>query len=546
MSGPWEKYQQSAPTAKGPWEKYTQAEEPAEDEGLGGKVLGAVATAGEYVDRFTGAPVRAGIKAAQEGRFMDIPRDEWNQFGEDTKTAPTAKSLVMNAGVSDKPFNEMFGYDKSQKPSGLIGKLGNSIYPEGRDAAIDYASKEKGMLGKLSPADVAGFGLGIASDPTTYISAGAIGKGIGKVAELGSQGVKKTAGLLGRGLRKAAGELSGVGAENVARYAAKTPEINEMVGKYGTDFIEAADDFRSTAHKDLQNFKSIQNDKIEESLKDFRQMRANNIDPKATISNKPIIESLESSRSRINKKLNPEAWDEFQDVIDRVNRVSENGMMAPDSAYDVQKYLRSLADGTYGTQASGKVFQPGSEIAKAANRASSVTRKIVNTEFPMIKDANNMLSQLHTIEDSANKGLLKAGATATSIGTAGSGTNKQALKTLQRIDKLTGSGLVDKAKDFSTYQEFAEPSIFPKHSTGKSLLGVAAAKVASTATGPAAWAGLALASPAVIKAGINAGRITAKTAARLLPDAQRLGNPEVIKLLKAAAQVKRSKEDIEK
>lgn len=131
---------------------------------VGGVAVKTAAFGGGLVDRVAGAPVRSAVGAGLAGQSPLSAYVE--QFGGDPAKAPTGKDLAAQMGLSteatlDAPliFNP---FDPAQK--------------------------------KVSPAGVAGFGLDIATDPTTYIGPGAFIKGGAKgLGKAGMAGVKMAA-----------------------------------------------------------------------------------------------------------------------------------------------------------------------------------------------------------------------------------------------------------------------------------------------------------------------------------------------------------------
>ncbi len=109
----------------------------------GKAVLGAVGAVGETYDRYAGAPIRAGIGAAQNGKN---PISAYgSQFGEDPSLAPTGKDIASKAGLSTE-----------------------------EDIHVPIFSN---YFGKVSPAGMAGLGVDIAADPMMVLPTGAITKG---------------------------------------------------------------------------------------------------------------------------------------------------------------------------------------------------------------------------------------------------------------------------------------------------------------------------------------------------------------------------------
>lgn len=104
--------------------------------------LGALNTAARTIDRFTGAPMRAGIGAAQNAdQPQNIPYDASmaaiHQFGADPDKAPTGEDIVKKAGVPEGIPSKAAGFamDVAANPLnfipelGAIEKFGNAVSP---------------------------------------------------------------------------------------------------------------------------------------------------------------------------------------------------------------------------------------------------------------------------------------------------------------------------------------------------------------------------------------------------------------------------------
>lgn len=162
MAAPWEKYQ-SAPAAEvAPWMKYQAA--PAE-ESYGQKALGLLGKAANKIDSYTGAPMRAGIGAAQDAdQPGDIPAVAFEaakkQFGADPALAPTGKDIVKKAGVSDQD--------------------------------IELTTFGGGKV-KMNPAGIAGFGMDVAANPLNFV--GPAASLAGKAARTGGVALPAAADL---------------------------------------------------------------------------------------------------------------------------------------------------------------------------------------------------------------------------------------------------------------------------------------------------------------------------------------------------------------
>jgi len=144
-----------------------------EEEGIGSKMwegakdvgrsaLGKVAEAGQFIDKYTGAPTRAAIGSLQENMLDPgaAASAAYKQFGEDPSLAPTGKDIAAKAGLSREPMFDL------------------------------------PWVGGISPAGVAGFGVDVAADPLNVIPLGAAaklaGKTGGKAAKVAAKAIAKS------------------------------------------------------------------------------------------------------------------------------------------------------------------------------------------------------------------------------------------------------------------------------------------------------------------------------------------------------------------
>jgi hypothetical protein len=148
------------------------------------------------VDRFTGAPVRAGIGALQDGQNPAMAA--MNQFGSDPALAPTGKDIAKKAGFGEKPFSESMPslYDKD----GTGWKL------------------RKGGLLDASPAGAVGLGVDAVSDPLNFVGAGEVLS----VAKAGGKMGLKAAGKVVKGGSLFADAVTGTKAATTAVDATKS------------------------------------------------------------------------------------------------------------------------------------------------------------------------------------------------------------------------------------------------------------------------------------------------------------------------------------
>lgn len=163
----------------------------------------------QVLDKYTGAPVRAGVYRAMQGKPEEALSAAYEQFGEDPTKAPSGKDIAYEAGLSKEPY------------------IRTPIIMN------PYTGKE-GTL-RVSPAGIAG-GLGeMALDPTAYIPASNVGRAATSLAK----GVSKTAGFAGRKLAPKIGKLVARVPEEATRaYMANPSRIEETAAKYTAEDIK--------------------------------------------------------------------------------------------------------------------------------------------------------------------------------------------------------------------------------------------------------------------------------------------------------------------
>jgi hypothetical protein len=135
-----------------------------------GYIAPVVAPVGRFVDRFTGAPVRAAIGAAQHGQNPGLAL--MNQFGGDPENAPTGKEIAQKAGFSEKTMSDVL-------PS-LYDKDGSG-----------WKLRKGGMLDPTA-SGAAGLGVDVAADPLNLV-------GVGEIADVGKAIAKSGAGAAMKG-----------------------------------------------------------------------------------------------------------------------------------------------------------------------------------------------------------------------------------------------------------------------------------------------------------------------------------------------------------
>jgi hypothetical protein len=221
MPGPWEKYAQAEPQGapEGPWSKYRAPAERPEPT-FGEELLSGLVSAAETVDSYTGAPVRAGIGAAQDGKGVGGALSAAaSQFGEDPNLAPTGKQIARRAGVSDTALSEKVP----------------SLYS---DTGEEWTKLKRGGFLDPTASGAAGLGIDIAADITNVVPVGAIVKGAAKGgAKLASRAVNTASDAIsatGRGAGKVGKRVIqgalGVPEESITRYLARHAQLKDKVG----------------------------------------------------------------------------------------------------------------------------------------------------------------------------------------------------------------------------------------------------------------------------------------------------------------------------
>lgn len=205
--------------------------------------LGAVSKA---IDKYTGAPVRAGVYRAMQGKPEEAFGAAYEQFGADPTKAPSGKDIAYEAGLSEEPY------------------IRTPIIMN------PYTGKE-GTL-KVSPAGIAGAVGEMALDPTAYIPAGTIGKGLAKGALAASDAL----GAVGRKVTPKLGKMiARVPEETTRAYMARPKEISQTAKMYtAEDLKDIIDETVGAAKADVETTKG-QSDLLRQQLKDkLRQKRS--------------------------------------------------------------------------------------------------------------------------------------------------------------------------------------------------------------------------------------------------------------------------------
>lgn len=467
---------------------------------VGDYALEKVGEAGRFIDKYTGAPTRAAIGAAQDA---NNPLEAFaNQFGEDPELAPTGKEIVQKAGVPDTRLSEILP----------------SFYTDSDKDAEDWLKFKRGGAADISASGAAGLAMDVVADPINVIPGVAFGKGM----KVGSNAAKRGTKALGRAAKKS-GELisnasakatskvghalTGVPEKDIATYISKTDDVDSLIGRYGDDMSLAADELRENLQGAISKKITTLNDDIVKAI--------DNAPVGSKVSNDAIVDALEHVKSGVNANYHPNAIKEIDDLIIRVKSDTVDGMINARAANDAKRFLQDMAKGSY--LKNGQLFSSSKQASKAAKAGASKARKAEMQLAPGTIEANKELARLHRYEKNVNKNLIAPGKTESALLSAGSGANARNAKNLKEISEAVDFDAIGEAEKLSAARSFGNPSLVPVDATGKSAtrMGVGAL-VGSLAGGPLGTAiGMAFTSPVVLKQSIRAGKVPARVIRRL-------------------------------
>lgn len=494
---------------------------------IGSGLLSAAQYAGEKIDRYTGAPMRAGTAEVLKGSgLLNAGKAAASQFGQDPSNAPT-----------DADIGALMGFSKENSLSDLIPQ----IYSETGEG---LPLKKGGMLDPSS-AGAAGFALNTATDPMNLVPVGKMARmatrGAEAVARPALKGAGQVAGLLKDGTIKVGSRVgeavSGVPRDIIENYVKRTDKINNLISKYGEDVVTASDDVRNAFQTQIRNTRQGLNKVITDTL--------SKSDPGRMVDVNPIIGSLEKAKSGLNPALQKAQISELDELIGQLKEAAPNGQANSLTAYQIAEKLNEVSKGAY--QKGGQMFMPGDKVQKAAKMAANDSRKLIKESLPEIAEANSQLSRLHRLEELMNKNLIAPGKPEGALIAAGSSNNRGA-KLLSELGKLTKTDMVGKAKDLATQKAFTKPGLLPQGpQTGFAVLRPITGAALGSAAGPVGAIGGALfASPVALKAAINAGNISADvvrtivgkpgalTSAMIEEAVKKVNGPNGDKILRAA------------
>lgn len=412
------------------------------------------------------------------------------QIGVDAKTSvkrqvledvPTAGAMV--GGMLAGPLGVM----PAMMGAG-IGSMAGTAVKQAGEKSLGMIKPESDLNQEMSEAMPRGAGMELGGQ--------AIGKGLGFIG--------KTIGGAKDTIKTFISEESGIPLKNMEVYAKKYPVIDKLIQELKASpnaLAEKADQIKQNLVNQINSYKKSLSDKITGSLEQLAEK---------PVDISPVIETLEKAKQNLHPQYQADDINAINDLIgfakSGAQEAGEGVYTEGSSAYVLQRKLQDMAKGAYAKN--GQIFNLSGDAAKAAKMAARDTRLIVNQVSPEIAAANNEYSYLHGIDNVINKNMLKPGASEASLLSAGSGANSRNASILGKLDKRVGSDALGQAEELSAANNLkGTGSVL---STGKAVGG--AIKGGLIAGPHGALAGLALSSPAAIRAAIRSGQITSEVA----------------------------------
>lgn len=286
------------------------------DPGFLESAMGAIASAADAVDSYTGAPARAAIGALQDGKNPITAG--MDAFGADPKTVPTGKQIAAKAGLNTEESIAL------PTVKALRKALTFQLKPEEMNNDPELGTK-------VSPAGMAGVGIELLADPTNLIPGAAALKG----TKVGAKALAKGANAAG----------------DVAKAAGQTVKALPGAQTAGTAGKMAVDGVSNTASALKKMFTPTQAPDYKELLDVARK---NNIDPKLLPESVEFGEASFISRAARNRAegvLGETHLKKFEEGLDAVREATErkvhqiSGGSAPSSVEAGELIRKGYDDG---------------------------------------------------------------------------------------------------------------------------------------------------------------------------------------------------------
>lgn len=463
---------------------------------------GMLESAIRRLDSYAGAPVRAAIGAAQDGKAMSAIPAAYRQFGADPDAAPSPHDIALRSGLSDSP---MLPGDVS---FALAKGGGENLAPP--DLSDNPTPADFGAVGVSLGADLTNLLPAIGPAKNLVKGAGSALKGT-RAAEIAGDIVKGAKNLPRSTAAKAGHALTGSPEADVLTYMRDPEKINSMNARFGGDVSQAADVVRENAQKRIQATRQALNQEVSTALEASKTAPA-----KGNLSIDPVVARLEARKAKLDPLVRADqaAAARIDDLIEQIKVLGapegtgkHAGKTNPYYMHRIKEILQDAAKPSYDAGGNA-IFQGGPRAAEAAKDAAAEARLLANKSAPEgYRNANKQLERLHRIEDQLNKNLVRAGKPEASLLAAGSGANSRNRRLLSLLQETTGAPLVQQAEELSAMRTFGNPSWLPSDSTGKAVARQLGASTALSALlGPIGVPlGMVATSPKTLKGAINLG-----------------------------------------
>lgn len=435
--------------------------------GVAGKVAKVVGPLMERLDSVTFAPIRAGIRKAQDvdpydiihgenqgflsplDRFMteylDKPaRAAYDQFGE--LGGPTEKDIMVKARVptEEKPFSKYAPFLYSDDPNQFQLHEGGKYDP------------------MTSKADIAGIAAGVAV-PAEASALGLLGRGV--------KGASKVIGKIPLGVAKDieyVGEQGSKIGDKARAFVADVPEINarvfkerypevvEIYRKHKGNPLAASDEFRTQVLNDVQKTKDFANAKIDNFIKKYGKQGG--------IDYEDVISAGSEMRHELSKTLRGPERDAIKKALRDIENLDSDGdgTITVKNAFDLYNKHREIARGSY--KKGGEIYTPSPAEAQVSRMISyrmgkklkDLSQKTDNGDFAL---GLKMHAGIHDVDDALRPSVLAPGESPAAIYRAGTYADEPTRQALEKLGELTdkGDAYVKNAENISAMRAFYDP-----------------------------------------------------------------------------------------
>lgn len=493
-------------------------EQQPEQRGVLQTGLSGLGTLAEIIDRFTGAPVRAGISALQQGESPFGPAI--GQLLGRGEQAPTGEQIAAQAGISPEPLQALV-------PTG-------EVFPTpGRQIQRQVGPPER--VPTVSPAQIAGLGIDIAADPLNLLPGGLLTRAIRpgtralRATRVGQTATQLAQAARQKGLRAFAkvGNLSGIPEQDIINFVNRNKQVKKVIKEFGTsaeDIQAAAFDFTETAQKAIKAQKKTFNDDV---AKFFDVAKAG--DKKLNI--EPIVDSLQKKIGQLDEIADVDSIAEINAKISQLINASDD--VGQVSAKRLNRFRKTLSEESGNRAFAPTTFRGGSDVQQALADASKVASDSLKKESPKLKEAFAGLTDLRKFEQrfapvgrggAPTTGILSPERSLSAI-TSGVRGNLRQRAALEELSRITDQPFFQRAQDIAAARTLGGAGLFPTQPTGRSLLGPGLALTSGALGRPITAAAFgALSSPLALRLALEGGlrgqRFLGATVPRITPAIQ--------------------------